>query len=91
VAEAELRAHLTAHEPALVAELATEANRVTADLRAAEAKARKLTDAPRAEYGAIVSTLQTTLGRSDFDPADIFEAHRQPVEPEPVEAVPVTA
>jgi hypothetical protein len=90
-AEGRLRAHLNAHTPDLVSELASEENRVANDLRAAEAEARKLTDAPRAEYGEIVGTLQTILGRSDFDPADIFEAHRQPVEPESVEAVPVTA
>jgi hypothetical protein len=83
-AEAELRAHLMAHEQALVAELAAEATRVDDDLATARARARKLLDGPELEAREITSTLETILGRSDINPADIFEAHCPPVEAEQV-------
>jgi hypothetical protein len=76
-AEGRLRAHLNANSPDLIRELDAEASRVRNDLRAAEDKARKLTDPPRAEYGEIVSTLATILGHGDFDAEDVFTTHRQ--------------
>jgi hypothetical protein len=89
--QSELRAHLTAHGPALVAELAAEANRVDNDLATARARARKLLDGPEQEAREITSALETILGRSDVNAAAIFEAHRQAAEPEQVEVDPVTA